>query len=170
MGRVRLAVIGHVEWVTFARAPFVPAAGEIVHLEDPFSQPREAVRRPPSRSRRMGADVTFYTALGNDGRSRPVLEEHGVRVEAAMRDRPQTEVLALSDPAGERTLYVIGENDAPLAGDPLPWAEIAEMDGFPAQARPSCHRAPVLWLCAKGLNKATENVYPRLAELRKSQA
>ena len=129
MGRVRLAVIGHVEWVTFARAPFVPAAGEIVHLEDPFSQPAGGGAVTAVALARMGAEVTFYTALGNDGRSRPVLEEHGVRVEAAMRDRPQTEVLALLDPAGERTLYVIGENDAPLAGDPLPWAEIAEMDG-----------------------------------------
>jgi ribokinase len=129
MSRVRLAVIGHVEWVTFARAPFVPAAGEIVHLEDPFSQPAGGGAVTAVALARMGAEVTFYTALGNDGRSRPVLEEHGVRVEAVMRDRPQTEVLALLDPAGERTLYVIGDNDAPLAGDPLPWAEIAEMDG-----------------------------------------
>ena len=52
-----------------------------------------------------------------------------MRVEAAFRHRPQTEVLALLDPAGERTLYVIGKNDAPVAADPLPWDEIAEMDG-----------------------------------------
>jgi ribokinase len=129
MGRVRLAVIGHVEWVTFARAPFFPAAGEIVHLEAPFSQPAGGGAVTAVALARMGADVTFYTALGNDGRSRPVLEQHGVHVEAALRDRPQTEVLALLDPAGERTLYVVGENDAPVAGDPLPGDDIAEMDG-----------------------------------------
>ena len=126
---MRLAVIGHVEWVTFARAPFVPAAGEIVHLEEPFSQPGGGGAVTAVALARMGADVTFYTALGNDGRSQPVLEAYGVRVEAALRDRPQTEVLALLDPAGERTLFVVGENDAPLAGDPLPWDEIAAMDG-----------------------------------------
>jgi ribokinase len=87
---VRLAVIGHVEWVTFARAPFVPAAGEIVHLEEPFSQPAGGGAVTAVALARMGADVTFYTALGNDGRSQPVLEEYGVRVQAAFRDRPQT--------------------------------------------------------------------------------
>jgi ribokinase len=122
---VRLSVIGHVEWVTFARAPFVPAAGEIVHLEDPFSQPAGGGAVTAVALARMGAEVTFFTALGSDGRSRSVLEAHGVRVEAAVRDRPQTEVLALLDPAGERTLYVIGENDAPVAADPLPWDRIA---------------------------------------------
>ena len=126
---MRLAVIGHVEWVTFARAPFVPAAGEIVHLEEPFSQPAGGGAVTAVALARMGAEVTFYTALGNDGRSQPELEAHGVRVEAAFRDRPQTEVLALLDPAGERTLFVVGENDAPVAGDPLPWDEIAEMEG-----------------------------------------
>ena len=36
---MRLAVIGHVEWVTFTHAPFVPRPGEIVHLSDPLDQP-----------------------------------------------------------------------------------------------------------------------------------
>ena len=38
-------------------------------------------------------------------------------------------MLALVDPAGERTLYVVGENEAPEAADPLPWDELAGMDG-----------------------------------------
>jgi ribokinase len=129
MSRMRLAVIGHVEWVTFARAPFVPGPGEIVHLEQPFSQPGGGGAVTAVALARMGADVTFYTALGSDGRSQPVLEQYGVRVEAAVRDTPQTEVLALLDPAGERTLFVVGENEAPVAGDPLPWDEIGKMDG-----------------------------------------
>jgi ribokinase len=126
---LRLAVIGHVEWVTFAHAPFVPGPGEIVHLADPLSQPGGGGTVTAVALRRMGAEVTFFTALGNDGRARPVLERHGLRVEAVARDRPQTEVLALVDPAGERTLFVIGDNDAPAAGEPLPWDELARMDG-----------------------------------------
>jgi ribokinase len=77
----------------------------------------------------MGAEVTFFTTLGSDGRARPVLERHGVRIEAVESGHPQTEVLALVDPDGERTLYVVGENEAPEATDPLPWDEIAGMDG-----------------------------------------
>ncbi len=34
-----------------------------------------------------------------------------------------------SDPGAERTLFVIGENDHPTADDPLPWDELAGMDG-----------------------------------------
>jgi len=33
--RLRLAVIGHVEHVTIGRAPALPGAGDIVHLESP---------------------------------------------------------------------------------------------------------------------------------------
>jgi ribokinase len=126
---LRLAVIGHVEWVTFAHAPFVPRPGEIVHLTDPMSQPGGGGAVTAVALRRMGAEVTFFTTLGSDGRARPVLERHGLRIETVESDRPQTEVLALVDPAGERTLYVVGENEAPVATDPLPWDEIAQMDG-----------------------------------------
>jgi ribokinase len=126
---LRLAVIGHVEWVTFAHAPFVPAPGEIVHLTDPMSQPGGGGAVTAVALARMGAEVTFFTTLGSDGRARPVLERHGLRIETVESDRPQTEVLALVDPAGERTLYVVGENEAPVATDPLPWDEIAQMDG-----------------------------------------
>jgi len=126
---LRLAVIGHVEWVTFAHAPFVPGPGEIVHLTDPMPQPGGGGAVTAVALARMGAEVTFFTTLGSDGRARPELERHGVRIEAALSGRPQTEVLALVDPARERTLYVVGENEAPAATDPLPWDEIAGMDG-----------------------------------------
>jgi ribokinase len=126
---LRLAVIGHVEWVTFAHAPFFPGPGEIVHLTDPFSQPAGGGATTAVALRRMGAEVTFYTSLGSDGRARAPLERHGVCLDAVQRPAPQTEVLAVVDPAGERTLYVVGENDAPRAGDPLHWAALAGMDG-----------------------------------------
>ena len=126
---LRLAVIGHIEWVTFANAPFVPGPGEIVHLSDPLSQPGGGGAVTAVALRRMGAQVTFYTTLGSDERAREPLERHGVRLEAIVRAEPQTEVLALVDPAGERTLYVVGDNDAPTAADLLPWDELAGMDG-----------------------------------------
>jgi ribokinase len=126
---LRLAVIGHVEWVTFAHAPFVPGPGEIVHLTDPYSQPGGGGVTTAVALRRMGAEVTFYTSLGSDGRARAPLEGYGLRLDAAERPAPQTEVLALVDPAGERTLYVVGENDAPRADDPLAWDALAGMDG-----------------------------------------
>ena len=83
-----------------------------------------------------------------------MLESFGVRVHAAHRDHPQTRVLALIDPAGERTLYVVGENDHPTATDPLPWEELADMDGVyftgqdPATLR-LARAAPVLVVTAR---------------------
>jgi ribokinase len=129
VSRLRIAVVGHVEWVTFARAPFVPLPGQIVHLEDPLDQPGGGGAVSAVALARMGADVTFFTALGTDVPAAERLEAFGVRVCAARREHAQTRVLALVDPAGERTLYVIGENDHPAAGDPLPWDELAGMDG-----------------------------------------
>ena len=129
MAGVRLAVIGHVEWVTFARAPFVPKAGQIVHLTDPVDQVGAGGSVSAIALARMGAEVDFFTALGPDVPAAELLESFGVRVHAAQRDHPQTRVLALVDPAGERTLYVVGENDHPTADDALPWDELADMDG-----------------------------------------
>ena len=58
-----------------------------------------------------------------------IIESMGVRVVAAKRAKPQTRVLAVVDPNRDRTLFVIGENDHPTADDPLPWDELAGMDG-----------------------------------------
>ncbi|HEY3764122.1 MAG TPA: PfkB family carbohydrate kinase, partial [Gaiellales bacterium] len=159
---LRLAVIGHVEWVTFAHAPFVPGPGEIVHLTDPCSQPAGGGATTAVALRRMGAEVTFYTSLGSDGRARAPLERHGLRLEAAARAEPQTEVLALVDPAGERTLYVVGENDAPRAADALDWDALDEMDGCyftgydPATLR-LARRARVLVVTARRFEALVES-------------
>jgi ribokinase len=153
-GMLRLAVIGHVEWVTFAHAPFVPKPGEIVHLENPTTQPAGGGATTAVALARMGADVTFYTSFGSDGRARAPLERYGLHLQAVTRDAPQTEVLSLIDPAGERTLYVIGENDAPRAGDPLDWDALAGMDGvyftgYDPQTLRLARRAPVLVVTAR---------------------
>jgi hypothetical protein len=36
---VRVAVVGHFEWVQFVQGDHVPAAGEIVHASDAFEEP-----------------------------------------------------------------------------------------------------------------------------------
>ena len=39
-----VAVVGHVEWVRFARVPHVPRSGEDLHARDPFRSPPAAAR------------------------------------------------------------------------------------------------------------------------------
>lgn len=126
---LRLGVVGHVEWVTFARAAELPAAGGIVHLSGPTDQPGGGGATTAVALAQMGAEVSFYTALGGDVPAVAALERRGVRVLAARRDHPQTRVLAVVDGRGERTLFVVGENDHPTADDPLPWEELAGLDG-----------------------------------------
>ena len=126
---LRLGVVGHVEWVTFAHTSVLPGAGGIVHLADPWDQPGGGGATSAVALAGMGAEVTLFTALGPDVPAAAALERHGVRVHAAHRDHPQTRVLAVVDAAGERTLFVVGENDHPTADDPLPWEQLADLDG-----------------------------------------
>ncbi len=126
---LNLAVVGHVEWVTHTDAPFIPAAGEIVHLSDPLSQPAGGGAVTAAALVRAGARVSFFTASADDVPVVATLEQLGVRVLAAPRPAPQTRCLVMRDPARERTICVIGDNLHPTADDRLPWDELAACDG-----------------------------------------
>jgi ribokinase len=158
----RLAVIGHVEWVTHTDAPFIPAAGEIVHLKHPVEQPAGGGAVTAAALARFGADVSFYTAVGDDLPVAARLEELGVRVLAAERNRPHTRALVMRDPQHERTIAVVGENLHPEIGDPLPWEELAGMDGVfftgwdPATLR-AAREAPLLIVTARRFTPLVES-------------
>ena len=76
----RVAVVGHVEWVTFADGA-VPAPGEISLLEHPFQAAAGAGAVVAVELAREGFEVVFFTALGDDeaGRvlDRPLRGEPG---------------------------------------------------------------------------------------------
>jgi ribokinase len=126
---LNLAVVGHVEWVTHTDAPFIPAAGEIVHLSDPLTQPAGGGAVTAAALVRAGARVSFFTAAADDVPVVEELERLGIRVLAAPRPSPHTRCLVMRDPDGERTICVIGENLHPSADDPLPWDELGACDG-----------------------------------------
>ena len=39
-----MGVLGHIEWVQFARVPEVPRAGEVMHATDVFEEPEPMLR------------------------------------------------------------------------------------------------------------------------------
>lgn len=126
----RVAVIGHVEWVTFADGQ-VPAPGEISLLANPFSAAAGAGAVVAVELARAGMKVLFYTALGDDAagdESLRFLEARGVQVRAARRPAPQTRALTILSPDHERTIMVIGENLHPQATDALGWEDLATVD------------------------------------------
>ncbi len=69
--RPKVAVVGHVEWVTFAHVPHIPTAGEIVHAEDTFEEPAGGGAVAAVQLARLAGEAVLVTALGED--------EHGRR-------------------------------------------------------------------------------------------
>jgi ribokinase len=129
---VRTAVVGHVEWVEFARVDRVPAPGEITSAQASWFEPAGGGAVAAVQLAKLAGDSTFYTALGDDqigARSRAELQQLGVAVEAAIRSgEPTRRAFTFVDSMGERTITVIGKRLAPLRSDPLPWDRLAGVD------------------------------------------
>ncbi|MEW6582882.1 MAG: PfkB family carbohydrate kinase, partial [Actinomycetota bacterium] len=127
----RVAVVGHVEWVTHALGP-LPAEGDIVELADAFDEPAGGGAVTAAQIARLGARSTLYTALGNDEaarRSAQVLTGLGIDVHAATRDTPQRRAISIVTPCGhDRTIIVTDPPDSPRIDDPLPWDDLARHD------------------------------------------
>lgn len=131
-GQPRLAVIGHVEWITFARVAHIPAAGEIVHARDPFSEPAGGGAVAAVQLARLAGSCTLFTALGDDElaeRAAARLGELGVHMHAVAREAPTRTGVTLVDDAGERTITTFGPRLEPTGADAqLPWDAFADMD------------------------------------------
>jgi ribokinase len=131
-GRPRVASVGHVEWVQFARVEHVPRAGEVVHARDGVEEPAGGGAVAAVQLARLAGDALLVTALGEDEagrRSLDRLQRLGVRVNSAARTVPTRRAVTLVDDQRERTITTFGERLEPLGADAqLPWAQLAEMD------------------------------------------
>ena len=129
---MRVAVVGHVEWVDFLHVERSPKTGEIVQATDAWQVAAGGGADAAVQLRKLAGTATLYTALGDDPLGRRALEElagRGVRVEAAWRDEPQRRAVCFLDEAGERTIALLGPKLVPRAADPLPWHELEHVDG-----------------------------------------
>ena len=130
--RPRVAVVGHVEWVQFARVPHVPRAGEVLHARDPFEEPAGGGAVAAVQLARLAGEAVLVTALGEDDHGRRAvarLAELGVQVLAARRSEATRRAVTLVDDAGERTITTFGARLEPLGADgELPWGVLREMD------------------------------------------
>ena len=128
---MRVAVVGHVEWMEFVRVPHVPVAGEIIHGEPLLHVPAGGGAVAAVQLARWAGDCVFFTALGDDElghRAADGLRARGVSVHAAFRPIPQRRGLSLIDQHRERTLLILGQRMNPHATDALPWDELATVD------------------------------------------
>ena len=111
VSRPRVAVVGHVEWVQFARVPHLPRAGEVIHAHGAFEEPAGGGGVAAVQLARLAGEATLLTALGDDelgDRSAERLSELGVHMRAARRDEGTRRASTLVDGAGERTIITLG--------------------------------------------------------------
>src|SRR5215212_2813603 len=166
MAPLRVAVVGHVEWVEFLRVPQVPAAGDIVHASDVFEQAAGGGAVAAVQLRRLAGSCVFFTALGDDPvgrRAADDLRSRGVELRVAWQEDPQRRATTFVDDAGERTITVLGDRVVPSWSDPLPWDELASFDAvFLTAGDPGAIRAA---RAAKTL-VATSRILPLLADAR----
>ncbi len=127
---MRIAVIGHAEHVTIARAPALPAAGDILHLDTPAVIAGGGGGVAFFQLSRGDAELHFFTALGDDDAGREVrrqIIDTKAQIHAATSDEPHTRDLVIVT-SGERTIFVIGAPLQPRIDDPLPWDILATCD------------------------------------------
>jgi ribokinase len=129
---LQLAVVGHVEWVTFLRVPSLPRPGEILRASDLLEQAAGGGAVVAAQMARLAGGAEFFTALGRDRlgeRCAHELESRGLRLHIAWRDAPTRRAITFIDGTGERTITVFGERLSPCASDDLPWGRLADCDG-----------------------------------------
>ena len=127
----RFAVVGHVEWIEFARVPHVPRPGEIVHATEWWEDAGGGGAVAAVQLAKLGGGVEFFTALGDDDlgrRAQERLEELGVTVFAAPRPGPQRRGVVHLDSDGERTITILGDRIVAHGDDDLPWDRLDDVD------------------------------------------
>jgi ribokinase len=131
---VRLAVVGHVEWIDFLRVSRVPAQGEIIHASRGWGDAAGGGAVAAVQLANLAGDAMLFTTFGADERGRHArerLEAQRVRVLAREIDLPQRYGVTFIDNEGERTITVVGERLTLRGDDPeLPWSELEQADGI----------------------------------------
>lgn len=124
-------MVGHVEWIEFARVPRVPRPGEIVHATEWFDDAGGGGAVAAVQLAKLAGECEFFTALAGDElgrRSQERLEELGVTVYAAPRPGIQRRGFVHLDDDHERTITIRGDRIVANGDDDLPWERLDDVD------------------------------------------
>ena len=127
----REAVVGHVEWMTFAVVDRVPGPGDIAHASETWADAGGGGGVAAQQLAKLAGSCDFFTALGDDElgrRSAAQLARAEVEVFAAERKEPTRRGLCLIDAARERTIITLGPRLEPKGSDDLPWERLEHGD------------------------------------------
>jgi len=130
---LNLAVVGHVEMVSFVEVAQLPSAGSITAAHAFHQCPAGGGAVTAVQLARLtGQQVKFFTALGRDGIGEQAARELtalGLELHVAWREAPTRQAITFIDGEGERTITVIGERLAANGSDVLPWEALTDCDG-----------------------------------------
>ncbi|HUK43662.1 MAG TPA: PfkB family carbohydrate kinase [Gaiellaceae bacterium] len=118
---MRVAVVGHVEWVEFVEVDRVPAPGQIAHGSDSWAEPAGGGAVVAAQLVKLAGACDFYTALGEDEhgrRSVERLEELGMTLHVQWFGQTRR-ALTHVDQARERTITTVGAKLRPAGPLPL---------------------------------------------------
>lgn len=132
-GEPRVAVVGHVEWVDFARVARLPAPGEIGHASELRTAAAGGGTLAAAQLAALAGSCAFLCAVGDDDAGQAALADlrsrPGLDVHAAVRaGAPQRRGITFVDDDRERTIVVARERLVPHGADPLPWDGAATWD------------------------------------------
>jgi ribokinase len=129
---VKVAVVGHVEWIEFVEVERVPLAGEIIHARATFAEPAGGGAVAAAQLAALAGEATLFTALSGEElgeRARTRLPDLGIRLHASTLEAPQRRGFTYLDDGGERTITILGARLGPSGEDASqPWDELAQMD------------------------------------------
>ncbi len=132
--KLKLAVIGHVEWVTFLKVDQLPLAGQISHANECFEEAAGgAAVAAVQMARLINGPVDLITSLGKDTNGEKCVEsltKLGLNLKVAWREKPTRKGISLISKNTERAITVIGERLQPIASDNLPWDDMKNYDGI----------------------------------------
>ena len=133
-GNLKFAVIGHIEWINFIKVDQLPKPGLISHSKESIEYPAGGGSVIAKRLRELThSDVHFFTALGNDfygNKCLNILQNMGIKLHVAWRDKPTRKGFSVIDSEGERSITIIGDRLAPTHKDNLDWNILNDMDGI----------------------------------------
>jgi len=161
---VRCAVVGHVEWVEFARVPAMPAAGEIVHATDVFEEPAGGGAVVARQLALLNGRCDFFTALGDDPlghASAERLRDLGVDVHVEWTaTSPSRRAWTHVDETGERTITVLGDKLLPAGPLSLEEHDLVFFVSGDLEALRSARRARFLAATVRELPRLREGGVP----------
>jgi ribokinase len=117
---LRVAVVGHVEWVTFLPIDHALTPGVIAHAHGGWDEAAGGGGVAAAELARLAGRSTLFTTLGADGSGRAAAAQLAdLDVDARADATPeQARAITMIDPSGERTIVVVGAAAGPQTLDP----------------------------------------------------